>query len=82
MILNRGIYARRSAKFAPQNAMMAPTQSAATPARSPAKLGTALGADAACPAAASISTPTPIINCRMRTEILPETETLISDAVK
>ena len=63
--------ALRSAKCAPQNAITAPRHKAARPASTPEMVGIGLGADAACPAPASISTPTAIRNCRIRCGIAP-----------
>src|SRR6185312_3992498 len=75
-------HALRSAKCAPQNATTAPRHNAARPASTPDTVGTALGAEAACPAPARISTPTAIRNCRIRRGICPETALSISVAVK
>ena len=74
--------ALRSAKCAPQNAITAPRHSAASPASTPDMVGTALGAEAACAAPASTSTPTAIRNCRIRCGICPDTALCISVAVK
>ena len=74
--------ALRSAKCAPQNAMAAPRHKAARPASTPETVGRGLGAEAACPAPARISTPTAIRNCRIRSGIWPETALSIRLAVK
>ncbi len=75
-------YAFRNAKWAPQNAIMPPRHRAARPARTPAMVGTGLGAEAAWPAPASTSTPTAIRNWRMRCGIRPDTALCISVAVR
>ena len=77
-----GAHALRSAKCAPQNAMAAPRHRAARPASTPEMVGMGLGAEAACPAPARISTPTAIRNCRIRCGIWPETALSIRLAVK
>lgn len=56
----------RSAKYAPQKAIAAPRPSTASPATRPATVGTAFGAEAACPAPARNSTATAMRNCRSR----------------
>ena len=65
------LQALRSAKCAPQNAIAAPRHKAARPASTPDMVGTGLGAEAACPAPARISTPTAIRNWRIRCGIWP-----------
>ena len=74
--------ALRSAKWAPQNAIAAPRHKAARPASTPEMVGTGLGAEAACPAPARISTPTAIRNWRIRCGIWPEAALCIRLAVK
>ena len=74
--------ALRSAKCAPQNAIAAPRHKAARPASTPEMVGTGLGAEAACPAPARISTPTAIRNWRIRCGIWPEAALCIRLAVK
>jgi DHA2 family methylenomycin A resistance protein-like MFS transporter len=75
-------HALRSAKCAPQKAITAPRNSAASPASTPDMVGIGLGAEAAWPAAASTSTPTAIRNWRIRCGICPDTALSIRVAVK
>src|ERR1041384_3438157 len=75
-------HALRSAKCAPQNAITAPRPRAASPASTPEMVGVGLGAEAACPAPARISTPTAIRNCRIRRGICPDTALCIRLAGK
>ena len=80
--LSAQLQALRSAKCAPQNAIAAPRHNAARPASTPDMVGIGLGAEAACPAPARISTPTAIRNCRIRCGICPDTALCIKLAVR
>src|SRR5207253_3897590 len=76
------VQALRIAKCAPQNAIAAPRPSAARPASTPEMVGIGLGAEAAWPAPARISTPTAIRNWRIRCGICPDTALCIRLAVR
>ena len=73
-------YARRVAKWAPQNAIPAPSKSATIPASTRADVGPVAGADAPRPAPANSSTPITASSCHIVRD-KPATPPFISRAV-